>query len=152
LASTALHPAKSHDFGYLRVAAGVPCLPGLIHRASRQGRPARYVAVGGPFDAFASPLIRARLAGPSFPSPNETDAPSSPPPSPPPPPSVAGVLASAQTPATSAPAATPKLTDAPANRRRPKPQLEPALVKEFVAAGHANLPRVKEMLSAEPGC
>ncbi len=31
-----------------------------------------------------------------------------------------------------------------------QPQLAPSLVREFVGAGHANLPRVKEMLAAEP--
>lgn len=30
------------------------------------------------------------------------------------------------------------------------PQLDPALVKEFVVAGHANLARVKQMLAAQP--
>ena len=61
-----------------------------------------------------------------------------------------GVLTSGQTPATPAPTATPKLTDTPASRPPPKPQLAPELVREFVGAGHANLPRVKEMLIAEP--
>jgi hypothetical protein len=31
------------------------------------------------------------------------------------------------------------------------PQMEPAHVKQFVIAGHGNLPLVKEMLTAEPG-
>ena len=31
------------------------------------------------------------------------------------------------------------------------PQMEPARVKQFVIAGHGNLPLVKEMLAAEPG-
>lgn len=31
------------------------------------------------------------------------------------------------------------------------PQMEPAHVKQFVIAGHSNLPLVKEMLAAEPG-
>lgn len=31
------------------------------------------------------------------------------------------------------------------------PQMDPASVKQFVIAGHGNLPMVKEMLAAEPG-
>jgi hypothetical protein len=37
-------------------------------------------------------------------------------------------------------------------QRPPKPPpLSPELVKEFVVAGHGNLPRVKELLAQEPG-
>ena len=63
-----------------------------------------------------------------------------------------GVLMSAQTPpappAPLAPSTDAKL--APGTEPKRKSQLEPALVKEFVTAGHTNLPRVKEMLTTEP--
>lgn len=40
----------------------------------------------------------------------------------------------------------------PQQQRPPKPpQLAPELVKEFVGAGHGNLPKVKEMLARDPG-
>ena len=57
-----------------------------------------------------------------------------------------GVLASAQTPA--APVATAK--PAPGPELKTKPPLDGALVWDFVKAGHGNLPKVKEMLTAEP--
>ena len=57
-----------------------------------------------------------------------------------------GVLASAQT----APAPAADTKPAPGTEPKRKPPLELALVREFVGAGHANLPRVKEMLGAEP--
>lgn len=43
-------------------------------------------------------------------------------------------------------------TPAPAVGTEPKRKspIDPSLVKEFVVAGHSNLPRVKEMLGAEP--
>jgi hypothetical protein len=64
-----------------------------------------------------------------------------------------GLAVSAQTPA--APAADAK-SAAPAKPapgtepRRAKPPLDPVLVKDFVGAGHTNLPRVKELLATEP--
>lgn len=60
----------------------------------------------------------------------------------------AGVLASGQTPATPAPAADAKPAPAPELKR--KPPLDGTLVWDFVKAGHGNLPKVKEMLTAEP--
>jgi len=45
-------------------------------------------------------------------------------------------------------AAVPSLAEAQTKPR--PPALDPALVKEFVIAGHTNLPRVKEMLETEP--
>ena len=49
----------------------------------------------------------------------------------------------AQTPAASAPGASPSIPDR-------GPQIESARVKEFVIAGHGNLDKVKEMLAAQP--
>jgi hypothetical protein len=48
------------------------------------------------------------------------------------------------------PAPTPKSSPAPGTEpQRPAP-IDAALVKEFVGAGHANIPRVKEMLAVNP--
>jgi hypothetical protein len=49
----------------------------------------------------------------------------------------------AQTTSVSAPNASPSIPDR-------GPQIESALVKEFVIAGHGNLDKVKEMLAAQP--
>lgn len=57
-----------------------------------------------------------------------------------------GVLASAQT--TPTPAADAK--PAPGTEPKRKPPLEGSLVWDFVKVGHGNLPKVKEMLAAEP--
>jgi len=57
-----------------------------------------------------------------------------------------GVLASAQTATAPAAPAKPAVGTEPAR----KPQLEPTLVKDFVIAGHGNLPKVKELLTTEP--
>jgi len=59
-----------------------------------------------------------------------------------------GVLVSGQNMSAPAPASDAK--PAPSAPPARKPPLDLALVKEFVIAGHGNLPRVKEMLTAEP--
>lgn len=56
-----------------------------------------------------------------------------------------GSHAGAQGVSASALPATPKLAEPP--RGAP---LDPALVKEFVVAGHANIPRVRELLATQP--
>src|SRR4051794_15792629 len=49
------------------------------------------------------------------------------------------------------PASAPTSAPAPAPGKKDKgPPIPSALVKEFVGAGHANLPRVREMLAAYP--
>ena len=58
---------------------------------------------------------------------------------------------SAQTSAPSSPLSTSPSPGELPNFPERGPQMEPARVKRFVIAGHANLPIVKEMLSAEPG-
>jgi hypothetical protein len=55
-----------------------------------------------------------------------------------------GVLVSGQTPLPA------DAKTAPGTEPKRKPQLESALVKEFVLVGHTNLSRVKELLAAEP--
>lgn len=57
-----------------------------------------------------------------------------------------GLAVSAQAP--NAPAADPK--SAAGTEPKRKAPLESSLVKEFVGAGHTNLPRVKELLATEP--
>lgn len=59
------------------------------------------------------------------------------------------LLAQAPAPSTSA-SVSPSPGELP-NFPERGPQLEPAKVKRFVIAGHANLPIVQEMLAAEPG-
>ena len=59
-----------------------------------------------------------------------------------------GVLVSAQTAATTTPTADTK--PAPPAELKKKPPLEPNLGWDFVKVGHGNLPKVKEMLAAEP--
>jgi hypothetical protein len=49
-----------------------------------------------------------------------------------------------------APASAPKTSPAPGTEPQRPAQLDAALVKEFVVAGHANIPRVTEMLAAQP--
>jgi hypothetical protein len=51
---------------------------------------------------------------------------------------------------TSPPPSSPAAGDGPKVPDR-GPQMDPAHVKQFVIAGHGNLPQVKEMLAAEPG-
>jgi len=57
-----------------------------------------------------------------------------------------GVLASAQT----APAAAANAKPAPGTEPKRNRPLDGTLVWDFVKAGHGNLPKVKEMLAAEP--
>lgn len=56
--------------------------------------------------------------------------------------------------ASAALASVPAFSQSAPPAKTPEPprgaQFEPALVKEFVVAGHANIPRVKEMLAAQP--
>jgi len=144
LASTALHPPKSHDFGYPARSAGVPACRGLIHRASRQGRPPLRRR-GRPFDGICVAAHPRPATLGVVPLPIEPTLLPHLLPRPPPPPSVQAYSLPRRLPP---PPHRPPRRNSPTHRQPAgaKPQLEPAARQGIRRRRSRQSAAVKEML------